>query len=96
MAAFGAGSLAGGLAALGRRPRRPLLVVVIASFGYPIPILLRALHAPALPVAAAGPVAAVVGASSVLGFGAAVAALASLTVVALPAVRAVRWHDTPD
>jgi len=48
--------------------------------------------------AAAGPVAAAVGARLVLGVGAVSALLASLTVLAIPAVRAVRWtpaHDQP-
>jgi MFS family permease len=50
-AASGAGSLLAGLAALGRAPRRPLLAGTVATFGYPIPCLLLALHAPALAVA---------------------------------------------
>ena len=52
MAANGAGAVAGGLAALGRRPRRPLVVATIATFGYPLPCLLLALHAAAGVVAA--------------------------------------------
>ena len=46
MAATGAGAVLGGLAALGRRPRRPLLTATLATFGYPVPCLLLALHAP--------------------------------------------------
>jgi predicted MFS family arabinose efflux permease len=52
MAANGAGSILGGLAALGRRPRRPLVVATVATFGYPVPCLLLALHAPAYGVGA--------------------------------------------
>jgi MFS family permease len=44
-AALGAGAVLGGLTALGRRPRRPLLVATLATFGYPVPCLLLALHA---------------------------------------------------
>lgn len=47
-----------------------------------------------LAFAAAGPVAALVGARAVLGFGAAWSALSSAVVLALPAVRAVRWRST--
>lgn len=56
-AAFGAGSVAGGLVALGRRPRRPLLVASVASLGYPAPIALLALHAPTGEIASAAVVA---------------------------------------
>jgi len=52
MAATGAGAVLGGLAALGRRPRRPLLTATLATFGYPVPCLLLALHAPVAGVAA--------------------------------------------
>jgi len=52
MAANGAGAILGGLAALGRRPRRPLVVATLATFGYPVPCLLLALHAPAAGIAA--------------------------------------------
>ena len=57
MGAFGAGSVAGGLLALGRRPRRPLLVAAVASLGYPAPIALLALHAPTGEITAAAVVA---------------------------------------
>jgi hypothetical protein len=47
--------------------------------------------------AAAGPVAAVVGARAVLGFGAAWAALGTFVVLAVPSVRHITWLDTsPD
>jgi MFS family permease len=59
MAANGAGAIAGGLAALGRRPRRPLVVATLATFGYPVPCLLLAWHAPAGVVAAGALVAGV-------------------------------------
>jgi hypothetical protein len=52
MAANGAGAVLGGLAALGRRPRRPLVVATLATFGYPVPCLLLAWRAPAGAVAA--------------------------------------------
>jgi hypothetical protein len=52
MSAFAAGAVLGGLAALGRRPRRPLLAATLATFGYPVPCLLLALHAPMAGVAA--------------------------------------------
>jgi MFS family permease len=52
MAATGAGAVLGGLAALGRRPRRPLLTATLTTFGYPVPCLLLALHAPVAGVAA--------------------------------------------
>ena len=43
---YGAGSVVGGLLALGRRPRRPLTVALIATLGYPVPVALLALGAP--------------------------------------------------
>jgi MFS family permease len=47
--------------------------------------------------AAAGPVAAVIGARTVLGFGAAWAALGTLVVLTVPSVRHVTWLDaSPD
>jgi hypothetical protein len=52
MAANGAGAVLGGLAALGRRPRRPLVAATLATFGYPVPCLLLAARAPAGAVAA--------------------------------------------
>jgi MFS family permease/protein-S-isoprenylcysteine O-methyltransferase Ste14 len=147
MAAYGAGAIAGGLLALGRKPRHPLVVATAATFGYPAPCLLFALHAPVLAVAAgslvagagsaigltfestaqqqqvpaaalarvsafgtvgafgfgplafaaAGPAAAVVGARTVLAFGAAWGILSSAVVLAVPAVRAVTWASAaPD
>jgi len=138
MGANGAGAVAGGLAAVGRRPRRPLVVATLATFGYPVPCLLLALRTPAgavavgafvagvgsalfgtfwdttlqqqvpadrvsraasfsifgafgpgtLGLAIAGPVAALVGANRVLAVGAAWSALSTLTVLAIPAIRA--------
>jgi hypothetical protein len=52
-AAYAAGSVLVGLSLVGRRPRRPLVVAVVGTFGYALPCLLLALHAPLLPVAAA-------------------------------------------
>lgn len=145
MAAYGAGAIAGGLLALGRQPRRPLVVAAAATFGYPVPCLLFALHAPVAAVAAgalvagagsaigmtfstttqqqqvpaaamarvsafgavgafsfgplafaaAGPVAAAVGARSVLAFGAGWGILSSAVVLALPSIRSVTWKSSP-
>jgi Major Facilitator Superfamily len=61
-AANGAGSILGGLTALGRRPRRPLVVATLATFGYPVPSVLLAAHAPAAGVAAGAFAAGVGGA----------------------------------
>lgn len=141
LAAYALGSVAGGLAALGRRPRRPLLVATLGTFGYSIPLLLLAIGAStaeivagaliagvgssafnvyfaatiqrevpadmqarvaafdlvgaysAGPIAfvAAGPVAQLVGAHTVLAFGAAWTVLSSLIVIALPSIRSVQW-----
>ncbi len=52
-AAIAAGSIVAGALLVGRRPRRPLVIGVIGTFGYPLPCLLLALHAPAYGVAAA-------------------------------------------
>lgn len=53
VAAYAGGSVVGGLALVGRRPRRPLVVGVVGTFGYALPCLLLALRAPLVPVAAA-------------------------------------------
>jgi MFS family permease len=53
MAAQGAGAIAAGLLALGRRPRRPMVLATIGTFCYALPDLPIALHAPAGWVAAA-------------------------------------------
>ena len=45
--------------------------------------------------AAAGPVAAVLGARTVLGFGAGWAVFGTLAVLAVPSVRRVTWCDAP-
>jgi MFS family permease len=145
MACYGAGAILGGLLALGRKPPRPMLIATLATFGFPLPPLALALHAPVAAVAAAallaglgsalgsafemtviqqqvpedalarvgafemvgafafgpiafaaaGPVAAAVGARALLGFGAAWAAAGTLAVLAIPAVRRVPWLDTP-
>ncbi len=52
LACFGAGAIIGGLLALGRRPRRPLLVATLATLGFPLPPLTLALHLPAVAVTA--------------------------------------------
>ncbi len=56
-AAYAGGSVLAGLALVGRRPRRPLVVAVIGTFGYALPCLLLALRTPLLPLAAAAFVA---------------------------------------
>ena len=139
MACYGGGSVLGALLALGRAPRRPMVLATVATFGYGLPCALLALRAPVggvaaggllagagstlggtfaaaaeqqqlpagvlarvtafqtvmafafgpLAFAAAGPLAAVVGARVVLGFGAAWSTLSCAVVLALPAVRAV-------
>ena len=144
MACYGAGAILGGMLALGRRPARPLLIATLASFGFALPPMALALHAPVALVAAAallaglgsalgnalemtviqqqipedalarvgacqmvgafafgpiafaaaGPVASVVGARPLLGFGAAWAAAGTLVLLALPAIRRVTWQDT--
>lgn len=53
MACSGGGAVLGGLLALGRRPRRPLLVATLTTFGYALPPLALALHLPLPAVAAA-------------------------------------------
>ena len=56
-AAIAGGSALTGLALVGRRPRRPLVVAVIGTFGYALPCLALALRAP-LPVVAVAALAA--------------------------------------
>ena len=70
-AALAAGSVLGGIAMVGRRPRRPLLVASIGTFGYPVPCLLLALHAPA-PTVAAGAMVAGIGSAVSATLGASV------------------------
>jgi hypothetical protein len=53
MAVQGAGAITAGLLALGRRPRRPMMVATIGTFCYALPDLPMALHATAVWVAAA-------------------------------------------
>ncbi len=101
MACYGGGSVLGALLALGRAPRRPMIAATVATFvaAYVLPagVLARvtafqtvtAFAFGPLAFAAAGPVAAVLGARAVLGFGAAWATLSCAVVLALPAVRAV-------
>src|ERR1022692_3388366 len=55
-----AGAILAGTLLVGRRPRRPVVAAVIGAFGYPMPCLLLALHAPVYGVAA-GALAAGVG-----------------------------------
>ena len=53
LACYGGGSVLGGLLALGRRPRRPLLVATLTTFGFALPPLALALRLP-LPAVAGG------------------------------------------
>ena len=144
LAAYALGSIAGGFAALGRRPKKPLLLATIGTLGYPIPLILLALHgstaeivagaivagvgsatvniffqattqrliAPGMqarvaafdavgaysagPIAfaAAGPVSTLIGAHTVLTFGAAWSLASTLVVLALPSIRRTQWPDT--
>jgi hypothetical protein len=137
LACYGGGAILGGLLALGRRPRRPLLAAALATLGYPLPPLALALHLPLPAVAgaalaaglgsalggafsstvqqrlipaaalsrvgafnlvgayafgpvafaAAGPVAAVLGARAVLAFGAVWSAGLTVAVLTVPAIR---------
>src|SRR5258708_34698816 len=58
------GAILGGLLALGRRPRRPLVVSNLTTLGFPLPPLALALH---LPVAAVAGGALLAGLGSALG-----------------------------
>jgi Transmembrane secretion effector len=60
LTAQAAGAILAGTLLVGRRPRRPVVAAVIGAFGYPMPCLLLALHAPVWGVAA-GALAAGVG-----------------------------------
>lgn len=53
VAFFGAGAIAGGIVALRVRPRRPLLVGLTLSALDALPLVLLALHAPAIAIALA-------------------------------------------
>jgi hypothetical protein len=64
LASYGGGAIIGGLLALGRRPRRPLLVSTLTTLGFPLPPLALALHLPLVAVAA---VALLAGAGSAFG-----------------------------
>jgi MFS family permease len=143
MAVQGAGAVVAGLACLGRKPGRPLVIATVGTFCYALPDIPMALHAAAPWVAAAafgcgagaalssaffgttmqqqvppgvlarvssltlfpaygvgvigyaidGPLASAFGAPVVFGVGAAYGLLSSAAVLALPAVRAVRWRE---
>jgi len=64
LACYGGGAILGGLAALGRRPRRPLLVTALTTLGFALPPLALALRLP-LPAVAGAALAA--GLGSALG-----------------------------
>jgi predicted MFS family arabinose efflux permease len=145
-AAYAAGAVLAGVVLVGRaKAKRPLVVAVLGTFGFPVPCLLLALHAPAAAVAAGalvagagaavfgtfnatviqqwiapdmlaranafmltgsyalgasgyaviGVIAGAVGLTRLLGFGAGYAVVSSAVVLALPAIRSVRWRDQP-
>jgi MFS family permease len=89
MAAYGGGSIAGGLLALGRKPRRPIVAATAATFGYAAPCALLALHGPVAAVAAG---ALVGGLGS--GLGGAFAATAIQQQVPAEALSRVSAFDT--
>jgi MFS family permease len=141
-ACLAAGAVLAGLALVGRRPQRPLVIGAIGTFGYGFPGLMLAVHADVALVAAGaaaagaggavcstyyntvmqqrvpqqmlarttafastgsyalgasgyaviGLVAAPIGLSRLLGFGAAYAFISSTVVLGLPAIRSVRWR----
>ena len=64
LACYGGGAILGGLAALGRRPRRPLLVATLTTLGFAFPPLALALR---LPLAAVAGTALVAGLGTALG-----------------------------
>jgi Major Facilitator Superfamily len=64
LACYGGGAVIGGLLALGRRPRRPLLLSTVTTLGFPLPPLALALH---LPLAAVSAGALLAGAGSAFG-----------------------------
>jgi hypothetical protein len=51
LACYGIGAIGGGLLAIGRRPRRPLVLVTVTSAGFAFPPLSLALHLPLVAVA---------------------------------------------
>jgi hypothetical protein len=71
LACNGGGAILGGLLALGRRPRRPLLVSTLTTLGFAFPPLTLALHLPLPAVAAA---------TAACGLGSAVGGAISSTV----------------
>ena len=71
LACYGGGAILGGLLALGRRPRRPLLVATMTTLGFPLPPLALALQLPS---------AAVAGAALLAGLGSALGGAIATTV----------------
>src|SRR5258708_26256609 len=69
------GAILGGLLALGRRPRRPLVVSNLTTLGFPLPPLALALHLP---------VAAVAGGALLAGLGSALGSAISMTPTPQP------------
>jgi len=88
VACYGAGSVLGGLLALGRRPRRPMVAATVATFGYALPGALLAAHAD-LPGVAAGALAAGAG-SALCGVFATTAEQEQLPADALARVTAIQ------
>jgi MFS family permease len=81
MACYAGGSVLGGLAMLGRRPRRPLLVATFATFCYALPPLFLALHQDLGPLCAA---------TLVAGVGSSIGGVLASTVTAERVPEAVR------
>jgi MFS family permease len=71
LACYGGGSVLGGLLALGRKPRRPLLVATLMTFGFAVPPLALAVRLP-LPAVAGAALAAGAGVTFGGAFGATV------------------------
>jgi MFS family permease len=58
-AAFAGGAVLAGLGLVGRHPQRPLVWAVVGTFGFPVPCLLLAVHAPVYAVAAGALIAGI-------------------------------------
>jgi hypothetical protein len=81
MAMQGAGAIAAGLACIGRKPARPMVVATIGTFGVGV-----------IGYAIDGPLAAAFGTSAVFAVGAVYGLASSAVVLSLRSVRAVRWR----
>lgn len=59
LAGYGAGSVVGGILALGHSPRHPLTVAILATLGFPLPVALLAVGASTAEIALAAVIAGV-------------------------------------